>query len=436
MDKRLETEPYKGTRDFYPGDMAIQRYIFDTWAKTAELFGFERYDASILEPSELYKSKGAENEELVNEQTYTFIDRGDREVTLRPEMTPTVARMVAAKRRELSFPVRWYSIPNLFRYERPQRGRLREHWQLNCDMFGVDDLTADVEIITLAYHVMKAFGAKDSDFEIRVNNRELMANFFAERYGIKDPEILAGVNRTLDQKQKVTDAIFNGLLEKFVQKEAPQLRKDLDLDLDAFVNLLNPENQHSTLVKIKNELQSLGIKVVFDATLARGFSYYTGTIFEIFDTSPENNRSLLGGGRYDNLTKLFDDEPIPGVGFGVGDVRMRDFLVTHDLLPKNIHVTAPTVSVIPTDASFNIEGEKIAHEFRKAGISASVDLSSKKLGKKISAASEAGVAYIIVVGEDEVKAKKFTLKNLATTKEEKGPVPGLVKMILGNVDTV
>src|SRR5687768_11871789 len=132
----LSTESYKGVRDFYPPEMAVEQYIFDTWAKVAESFGFERYDASVLEPSELYKGKGAENEELVNEQTYTFLDRGEREVTLRPEMTPTVARMVAGKRRELSLPLRWYSIPNLFRYERAQRGRLREHWQLNVDIFG------------------------------------------------------------------------------------------------------------------------------------------------------------------------------------------------------------------------------------------------------------------------------------------------------------
>ena len=158
-DKILSTDSYKGVRDFYPDDMAILRYIFDVWSQTAESFGFERYDASVLEPADLYKAKGAENEEMVNEQTYTFIDRGKREVTLRPEMTPTVARMVAGRRRELSFPVRWYSIPNLFRYERPQRGRLREHWQLNCDIFGASHFTADVEIIALAYHMLITYAS-------------------------------------------------------------------------------------------------------------------------------------------------------------------------------------------------------------------------------------------------------------------------------------
>ncbi len=429
MAKNLSTEPYKGTRDFYPEDMAIQRYIFDTWAKTAESFGYERYDASILEPSELYKSKGAENEEMVNEQTYTFIDRGEREVTLRPEMTPTVARMVAARRRELSTPIRWYSIPNLFRYERPQRGRLREHWQLNCDMFGTADIAADVEIIALAASTLKAFGAEDSDFEIRINNRQLMSDFFAQRYKITDPEIVRKITRILDQKKKVTEAVFNGLLKEIVHKEFEQLRSDLDLDINSFIQLLNAENKNSTLIQIKKSLNEIGINVVFDATLARGFDYYTGTIFEIFDTDSKNNRSLIGGGRYDNLTGLFGGEPITGIGFGMGDVTMRDFLETHKLLPDTVRVTAPTLMIIPTDTNLNVEGEKIAHTFREARIRTAVDISDRKLAKKMSAASDAGVRYTLVVGTDEISSQTFTLKELATKKEVSGALSEIIKQI-------
>src|SRR3989344_4366588 len=172
MSEKLSTDPYKGVRDFYPEDMAIQRYIFDTWAHVAESYGFERYDASVLEPADLYRAKTGD--EIVNDQTYTFTDRGDREVTLRPEVTPTVARMVAARRRELSVPLRWYSIPNRFRYEQPQRGRVREHWQLNVDLFGVESTTAEIEVINIAYDITRMYGLKDADFEIRVNNRKLM----------------------------------------------------------------------------------------------------------------------------------------------------------------------------------------------------------------------------------------------------------------------
>ncbi|OHB11539.1 MAG: hypothetical protein A3G05_02470 [Candidatus Zambryskibacteria bacterium RIFCSPLOWO2_12_FULL_45_14] len=248
---KLGTDPYKGVRDFYPEDMAIQNYIFNTWRKVAEEKGYVEYSASILEPTEIYTEKSGA--EIVNEQTFTFTDRGDRSVTLRPEMTPTLARMVAARRRNLKFPLRWYSIPNLFRYERPQRGRRREHWQLNCDLVGVAGIEGDKEIISLAYAVMKEFGAKDSDFEIRINNS----------------------------------------------------------NIDDFKDIVP--------------------NIVSDPTLARGQTYYTGTVFEIFDTDKENNRAIAGGGRYDNLLEMFEVEPVPAVGFGMGDITLRDFLETHGL---------------------------------------------------------------------------------------------------------
>ena len=398
-------------RDFYPEDMAIQRYIFDTWAKTAESYGYERYDASILEPSELYKSKGAENEEMVNEQTYTFIDRGDREVTLRPEMTPTVARMIAGKRRELSFPVRWYSIPNLFRYERPQRGRLREHWQLNCDMFGTDDVSTDVEMILLASNILTSFGTNPDSFEIRINDRAWLNEVFKkEGFSLEQSSAMLSL---LDRKEKINN--FNEEAKKIAGKP--------------FI-LPNGVEQGTRTSEVIEALKELGIKnVTFSASTVRGFNYYTGIVFEIFDTSKENNRSLLGGGRYDNLTQLFGGDPISGIGFGMGDVTMRDFLETHNLLPKNVGVTAPTLAILPMDTRQNIEGEKIAHAFRSAGIRVSVDIGTRKIGKKISNASETGVAYILVVGDEEIESKKFTLKDLATKKETSGSVQELIKQI-------
>ena len=273
MVEKLGTDPYKGTRDFYPEDMAVQRYIFDTWAKTAESFGFLRYDASILEPSELYKSKGTENEELVNEQTYTFTDRGGREVTLRPEMTPTVARMVAGRRRDLNFPVRWYSIPNLFRYERPQRGRLREHWQLNCDMFGVEHYSADVEMISLAYHTLIAFGATPDMFEIRINDRTWLDRLFTQE-GF-DSEQSKSMLSLLDRKEKITN--FEEEAEKIAGKK--------------FVLPAEPDTD-SNLVCVISGLAKLGItNVSVSPSTVRGFNYYTGTVFEIFDTGSRRIKS-------------------------------------------------------------------------------------------------------------------------------------------------
>lgn len=424
--KKLGTDPYKGTRDFYPEEMAVQRYIFDTWAHVAESFGFERYDASVLEPAELYRSKS--NEEIVNEQTYTFTDRGDREVTLRPEMTPTVARMIAGRRRELAFPARWYSIPNLFRYERPQRGRVREHWQLNCDIFGADHYAADVEIIALAYQVLIAFGATPDMFEIRINHRQLMRDWFEKEFNITEPERVVALTRELDRMKKITKEEFKKNVEPIIAGDFDKFREALDMDLRSFMEVMHAVEQDSVLLEVQKGLHALGIEnVVFDASLARGFDYYTGTIFEIFDTSGENPRSLLGGGRYDNLTELFGGEPIAGVGFGMGDVTMRDFLETHGLLTAGI--TAPTVMILPTDLSLAVPAEALAAQLRAHDVSVAVDFGDRKLGKKIAAAGDALVEYILVFGDDEATSNTFTLKNLTDGTEHSGTLEELLSVL-------
>ena len=424
-DKKLSTDPYKGVRDFYPEDMAIRRYIFDTWSKTAESFGFECYDASILEPGDLYKAKGAENEELVNEQTYTFIDRGEREVTLRPEMTPTVARMVAAKRRELAFPLRWYSIPNLFRYERPQRGRLREHWQLNCDIFGGDFVAADIEAILLAYQVLIDFGAKPEMFKVRINDRSFMNDWY-DSAGVAEAGTRAQLTKINDRKNKISD-------EEYKQELRTILKEPFDIEaLQAGLesNDVSQLRSDTSLRKVIEGLGDLGISNVrLDKTLARGFDYYTGTLFEIFDTASENNRALLGGGRYDNLTGMFGGEPVSGIGFGMGDVTMRDFLETHNLLPEHVKSTAPKVTVIPMTDEQNLYAEKIALEFRRAGHSTATDIGTKKVGDKISRADKTGSQYVVVVGEQEVETGTLTIKELSSGEAQTGLVTNIINFI-------
>jgi histidyl-tRNA synthetase len=302
----LSVEPYKGVRDFYPEDMAVQNYIFDTWKKVAKEAGYKEYSASILEPAELYRTKSSE--EIVNDQMFTFKDRGDREVALRPEMTPTLARMVAAQRRSLKFPLRWFSIPNVFRYERPQKGRKREHWQLNCDLMGIAGAEAEVEIISLASNIMKAFGAKESDFVIKINDRKKLENILLEN-GVQK-ENIPNVYRMLDKKGKIPDEEYNSELQK--------------LGCDS-------EKISTGIVDIEIYKNSGLSNVEFDPSIVRGFDYYTGMVFEVFDTNPENKRSLFGGGRYDNLLEIFGVDPVPTVGFGMGDVTIRDFLETHNL---------------------------------------------------------------------------------------------------------
>ena len=307
----LSTEPYKGVRDFYPEDMAVQNYIFRIWREVAEKSGYAEYSASILEPAELYRSKGSD--EIVNDQMYVFKDKGDREVALRPEMTPSLARMIAAKRKGLKFPLRWYSIPNVFRYERPQRGRKREHWQLNCDLMGIAGIEAEVEIIKLTYDIMKAFGAKEEHFEIRINSRKLLQEAYVPI--LKDPTKPEMLFRFMDKKEKMEKDDFESEWQKIFTGPFKEI-KAID----------NPR-----LTEIIQKLDKQGIKLKFDSSITRGFDYYTDMVFEVFDTNPENKRSLFGGGRYDNLLEMFGVEPVPTVGFGMGDVTIRDFLETHNL---------------------------------------------------------------------------------------------------------
>lgn len=416
--KKLSTEPYKGVRDFYPKDMAVQDYIFSVWRQTAESFGFEHYEASVLERSELYKAKGAENEEMVNEQTYTFTDRGDREVTLRPEMTPTVARMIAARSRELAFPVRWYSIPNLFRYERAQRGRLREHWQLNCDIFGVDTSSADVELISLAYQIFINFGANPDMFEILINNRATMNHAYAA-LGITDPDTVTAITRLNDRKDKIPAAAYQSALMEITTSE------ELTTDITAMIESDDPgDNQ------LIHDLKELGItNVRLDRSLARGFDYYTGTVFECKDTHPDNRRSLLGGGRYDNLTSLFSNDPVSGIGFGFGDVTMRDFLETHNLLPADITATAPTLMIIPNEPAYILPAQRLAAEFRAVGITVATDFSSRKEAKKIASSKQAGVRYMVRVDAEAAAAEQYTLVALTDDSRTNGTAAELIREI-------
>jgi histidyl-tRNA synthetase len=399
-NKKLSTEPYKGVRDFYPADQFVQSYLFESLARVCELFGYEEYNASVLEPTDLYRSKTSE--EIVNEQTYTFKDRGDREVTLRPEMTPTLARMVAAKSREMAFPARLYSIANFFRYEQVRKGRQREFWQLNADILGAPSIEADAEVLTLAHGIMRSFGADERNFEIRVSDRRFLDAAYDE-VGI-DGDLRAETTRLLDKRAKLKD--FASALANLVG--------------DARATKLNDYLARTTstafLEKLRSLLASLGIgNMVVDTTITRGFDYYTGMVFEVFDTSGANERSLFGGGRYDNLTSIFGGAAIPAVGFAVGDVPMRDFLETHNLLPDYTPTTELMLCVL--DESAMQHAVKLAQDLRKDDVAVAVNFSGKKIGDQIRQADKMKIPYIIAVGENERLTGQYTLKNLATSHE-------------------
>ena len=421
---KISTESYKGVRDFYPEDSFIMEYIFHVWKTTVESYGYVEYKASILESAELYKAKSGE--EIVNDQTYTFLDRGEREVTLRPEMTPTVARMVAGKIHDLPFPLRWYSIPNLFRYEKPQRGRLREHWQLNVDMFGVDSSDADVEVIAIAYKIMQKFGAKDEDFVIKINSRKIINSLYT-KFELSE-ENAYKVSKIIDKKDKIpADAFENALNEILGDKTGDFIR--ILTSSERLMEFLGENDENAKgLIGVIEKLNNFGVKnVSFEPTLMRGFDYYTGIVFEVFDLHPDNNRSVFGGGRYDDLLDIFGARKVPAVGFGAGDVTARDFLEVHNLLPRYRPATDLYICTLKSD--FIAEANKIAETLRGVGLDVAVDLTDKKVGDQIKTASKQSIPFTLVIGEDEIKSGLYPLKNLETGEEKKVKVEEIAQNI-------
>lgn len=428
----LSTQPYKGARDFYPEDKRLQKYLFQTMRQTVEKFGYEEYDAPILESVELYKAKTGD--EIVNEQTYSFTDRGGREVVIRPEMTPTVSRMVAAKRQELAYPLRWYSIPNLWRYERPQRGRLREHWQLNVDIFGVTGIEAEHEMILLADNLMRAYGAKRDMYAIKINSRQLMNHLIQDYLGL-DGVQRDTIMKLIDRMHKMPRAEFvadiDAILSPSQRENGTEERLLGLLDVrrldDLPVSILEHEsviNLH-TLIKL---LRDAGVRnVEFDITVMRGFDYYTDIVFEMFDTDPENNRAMFGGGRYDGLVGLFGVEPVATVGFGLGDVTLANFLQTHDLLPE-FKVETDVYAILIGDVY--ADAQALLSELREEGVKVAVDTTNRKTLAQIKSADKKGIRYALFIGEKEIEEDRYNLKDLVTGEEQQLGPERLVAAIL------
>lgn len=411
----LSTQPYKGTRDFFPEEMRLRKQLFSHMRNTVELFGFEEYDGPLLEPFELYAEKTGE--EIVNQQLYWFLDRGERKVAIRPEMTPTLARMIASKVNELPKPIRWYSLPNLWRYERPQRGRLREHWQLNCDILGGDPIFADAEILTIAWEIMRSFQA-ESKISIRINHREILNYFFTQILKLSPDSALKTV-KAIDARDKTGDEVyFKKLSECGVSGSQVQ-----ELEVFFKLTLLEVHAKYPCpgtefLTKLSELLSTahVGRQVVYDAKILRGMDYYTGMVFEIYDVSSENPRALFGGGRYDNLIGLFGKNQLSGVGFGMGDVGLQNFLTTHNLLPK-VQPHVDVFMVIP-DPLFIDTAEQIARTLRSAGLKVVTPLGISKIANHLKLADRAHARFAVILGEKEFQEKKIVLKNLKTSEQK------------------
>jgi histidyl-tRNA synthetase len=424
MASKSLIQSVKGTREFYPEEMAQRNFINDKVREASQTFGYQEWDAPYLETIDLYAAKSGE--ELVKEQSFVFPDRGGDLITLRPELTPSLARMIAQKQGELAFPVRWWSFGPFWRYERPQRGRSREFFQWNVDMLGVNSPEADAELIAVGATFLKLAGLTPQLATIYVNNRRLMDAQF-DALGVP-PEKRMDVSNAVDRRGKMEAAKWDEyVLEIGLSQAQLEGLKQILGDYELW-------QKSDELVRLFKALEALGVKdyVKFDPNIMRGLLYYTGTVFEAFDVSGSVRRAILGGGRYDNLLRDVGGDPLSGVGFAMGDVVIGIILKEKGLIPPFIPTPAP-VLVTVFDESLWLDSLALAAELRAAGLKVTSYPEPVKLPRQFKFADRMGARAILVLGPDEAAAGKVTVKNLKNGTQEtvdRGEVEKVVRRIL------
>src|SRR6266550_1075053 len=408
-----------GFRDFYPEQLATRNYLMSVWRDVARRYGFVEYDGPPLESLELYTKKSGD--EIVG-QLYNFTDKGDREIALRPEMTPTLARMVAAKANAMRKPIRWFSIPQLFRYERQQKGRLREHFQLNADIIGEASVVADAELLALAIDIMRALGLTSTDVRARVSDRQLLTAILAE-VGVKAAEMPA-VFAVIDKLGREPRDVTLGKVEKAVSSAEARKGVARILDNTTDLNALAADFRNSADVmeavthmrEYLNFLDALGVGtwVDFDLSIVRGLAYYTGKVFELFDAKGEF-RAICGGGRYDDLLSTIGGVDLPALGFGMGDVVLTEILRSRGLLPAPELATEYWVA--SDDESLLTDVMRVAGRLRAKSRSVEYALKSQTLSRQLKTASSAGVRSVVLLRRDDYANGNVTLKTLADGSE-------------------
>jgi histidyl-tRNA synthetase len=410
-----------GFRDFYPAEFSIRSHITNAWREVARRYGFEEYDGPPLESLELYTAKSGD--EIVA-QLYNFEDKGGRAVAMRPEMTPTFARMVGARAAGLKKPIRWFSIPQLFRYERTQRGRLREHFQWNVDIVGEDDVSADAEVLAVAIDALRLLGLKAEDVVARVNDRRLLEQLLLH-IGIS-PERMGNAYAVIDKIGRDAPERTRERLAHEAGASPEQIERVLAIFAHPGFDALSAE--YGDVASVRPELDrlrsyfaqlaDLGLAdfVRFDAGIVRGLAYYTGIVFEIFDRQGEL-RAICGGGRYDNLLKNVGGVDLPALGFGMGDVVLGELLADRGLLAP-YHPAVEYYIIAVTEAERPMQ-KQIATRLRAAGHSVSYQFKSGAIGKQFKDADARGARRVIVLGPDEVAAGQAVLKDMTSGTETK-----------------
>jgi histidyl-tRNA synthetase len=415
-----------GFRDFYPDELAVRSHIMRTWREVARRYGFQEYDGPPLEPLELYTEKSGP--EIV-QQLYNFTDKGGREVALRPEMTPTLARMAGARAGGLRKPIKWFSIPQLFRYERAQRGRLREHFQLNLDIIGEDDVAADAELLAAAIDMLRAFGLTEQDFVARVSDRRLLRALLLHA-GVPEDQLVLVYN-IVDKLEREPREAIGARLRNEAGMDAESTERTLDIfrhtDFTAVRQAyggtegVGPEIERMAEILGHVEAMGLGAYVRFDLSIVRGLAYYTGIVFELFDARGEL-RAICGGGRYDNLLGQVGGVQLPALGFGMGDVVLKELLTDRGLLPE----TRPSLDYyVIAPAEQRAELLAIVHRLRDGGASVDYGYKPQGVNKQFKNASALGARRVVVLAAETSAEGVAVVRDSETREESRVPLAEL-----------
>ncbi len=405
----IDLQPVKGTRDFFPDEMRLRNWLFEVWRNVSEQAGFEEYDTCVLEHEELYVRKTGDE---ISKQLYSFEDKGGRRLSLRPEMTPSLARLVLQQEKSLSFPIKWFSMPQCFRYERMTKGRRREHFQWNADIIGQHEVVAEAEILMLLISACESMGLSTNDFRVFINDRRILNAILSQ---INVPQVLhSEVMVIMDKRDKIPPEALLKMLEemRMTTKQVGQLNEYLSKsDLEELrENLKNTEGIEE-LQHLMKLMETAGYKnyLQFDISIVRGLSYYTGAVFEV--NSPEKqHRAICGGGRYDSLLSTYGGETVPAVGFGFGDVVVLDVLKElkrFPELPRKLDYT-----IIPFANEQIGTALKIAAELRLQGSTVDCNFSMKKMKKMMQQAHESGAAKAILLFPDELSDDKVVIRDM------------------------
>ena len=422
----MPAQALPGFRDFYPEDYAFRAQLHGRWRDVARRYGFEEYDGPPLEPLDLYTRKSGE--EIVG-QLYAFEDKGGRAVALRPEMTPTLARMVAARANGLKKPIRWFAIPQLFRYERQQRGRLREHFQLNCDLIGDPGPLGDAEIIALAIDMMRACGLGSGDVRVRLSDRRVLAALLRGA-GLGD-EGLPVAYQAIDRAERMERAAVESMLVTAGFDaatagrvlDAARLRDRAEVEA-ALRRVEGGEASGAPLRATLDALDAMGFGdwVDLDLGIVRGLAYYTGTVFELFDAG-RTLRAICGGGRYDDLLGSLGGVDLPAVGFGMGDVVLAELLKERGLDGRNHQGLDVFVAAVTDDDMPHVLA--VARELRDGGLAVEFALGGQALGKQLKLADARAARFAVVVGPDDRARGEVQLKDLRAKTQRAVPRAGL-----------